>query len=325
MLKSPKKFAAIDIGSNGVRLFIGRVAGQRVVTIEDVRLPIRLGDHSFHGGFIQKNLIYALTRCIQQYVFLARKHEVIHITAVATSALRDAKNSFEVLNFIWSRTGLRVELIDGLEEAKLLHLAVQKQLRLEKEPAFLMDMGGGSLEIVITNGVKIRHAFSLKLGTVRLIRQCGVDASYGDYARVVKKELGKLLDVCDVWSDLIKPTQLIGTGGCLRALARINNRLRNRPGNFRVGLDDMEDLSGLLFELSHRQRILSLNLKPDRADVIRPAAVIALEIMKNFSFPLLRVPNVGIKNGVFWQLAASTGHGVAMPLASSPSLPASFR
>jgi exopolyphosphatase / guanosine-5'-triphosphate,3'-diphosphate pyrophosphatase len=300
---APRTFAAIDMGSNGVRLFIGRVFRGGIQVLRDRRVPIRLGEEAFRHRRISPTLTNRLVQCFREFREETQAHGALHLRAVATSALRDARNGNEVVAQIWRHTGIKIEIIDGLEEAHLLHLAVQRSLSLGKQKALLMDIGGGSLETVLAHGPRLRKAMSLKLGTVRLLERCGTDASYATYASQVRRELDRLIDGCDLYQDLIRPDLLIGTGGNLRALTRLWSRLYHRPLKSHIGIQELESLTETLFSHSVRQRRLHLGLKRDRADVIRPASTIALEIMRAFNFAQLMVPNVGIKNGVFWRLA----------------------
>ena len=300
---SPNTFGTIDIGSNGVRFFIGRIARGRAHAVIDHREPIRLGKDSFSHGYISPRMVELLVQSFLNFRRHAEAHGVLHWRAVATSALRDARNRQAVVQEIWRRTGVQIEVIDGLTEAHLLHLAVQKVLPMGRKSALLLDMGGGSLEVVSTTAQQINHAMSLKLGTVRLLERCGVDAPYTTYRMLIRRELERLVMSCDPIPDLIQPELLIGTGGNLRALIRLTARLYRHPHRPHLTIDELENLTDMLFTLSYAKRQKQLGLKRNRADVIRPAAAIALEVMRSFNFSKLIVPNVGIKNGLFWQLA----------------------
>lgn len=298
-----KTFASIDIGSNGVRLFVGRLSGRRVQILEDLRVPIRLGEDAFRWGRISPRSIQRLVSCFLEFRLRAEELGVLHWQAVATSALRDAQNGRDVIREVWRRTGITIELIDGLEEAWLLHLAVSRALKLGSQKILMMDMGGGSLEVVLGQRGKMRSGLSLRLGTVRLLERFGPDAEYSKYATFAHKELSHLVHEVDAYSDLILTELLVGTGGSIKALGRLAARLHGHPSKEVITFDELESLSEILFSLSLRQRIQRLSLKPDRADVIRPAAVILLEMMRTFNFSKVLIPNVGIKNGVFWRLA----------------------
>ncbi len=298
-----RTFASIDIGSNGVRLFIGRVYGQKVQILEDHRESIRLGVDSFRHGKISPRSIQRLVKCFLEFRLRAEELGVLHWRAVATSALRDAQNGSQVIREIWRRTGINIELIDGFEEASLLHLAVSRALKLGPKKALMVDMGGGSLEVVLGQKGKMQLGLSLRLGTVRLLERFGPDAEYSRYAHFVHKELSELIQSVDAYSDLILTEVLVGAGGSIKALGRLAARLHGHPVKEVLTYDELENLSDVLFSLRLGQRIQHLSLKPDRADVIRPAAVILLELMRAFNFAKLLIPNVGIKNGVFWQLA----------------------
>ncbi|MGE3387870.1 MAG: hypothetical protein AB7K41_14165 [Bdellovibrionales bacterium] len=306
----PNTFGTIDIGSNGVRFFIGRLQRGRTQVLVDHREPIRLGQDSFRDGRISPRMVHRLVQSFLEFRRHAEAHGVLHWQAVATSALRDSRNRTEVVQEIWRRTGVHIEVIDGLTEARLLHLAVQRSMPLGTRHALLFDLGGGSLEIISARGARIQHATSLKLGTVRLLKRGGVDSPYSTYQALIHRELEDLVQTCaDPFQQLIKPQLLIGTGGNLRALTRLSARLHHHPIRPQLSIDELEHMTELLFRLSLVKRRKQLRLKPNRADVIRPAAAIALEIMRNFNFTRLTIPNVGIKNGVFWKLAEAVTAG----------------
>lgn len=301
-LRAPRTFATIDIGSNGVRLFVARPLRQKLEVLADLREPLRLGQDSFRHGVISERTIHRLVQCFLKYRQISLSLGAFHLRAAATSALRDAKNGAQVIQEVWRQTGISIELIGGVQEAHLLHLAIGRSLDLRSNKALLLDLGGGSLEAVVAQGPRIHHAQSLKLGTVRLLERCGADAKYVEYAQVVRRELERLVTACDAINDLIQPQTLVATGGCLRALTRLSARINRRPLRSRLNIDEVEDLSAILFALSLNQRCTRLNLKRNRADVIRPAVVIVLEIMRHFNFPIVQVPNVGIKNGLLWEM-----------------------
>jgi exopolyphosphatase / guanosine-5'-triphosphate,3'-diphosphate pyrophosphatase len=298
--------AAIDIGSNGVRFFIARIDRQRLVPLVDQRAAIRLGTEAFTTREISRRTIERLIQSFLDFRMLAAQYQVFHWRAVATSALRDAKNSRQVVYEIWRRTGIMIEVIDGLEEAELLHIAVSRALPLLQKPALLIDMGGGSLEVVTQNQQKIIRAISLRLGTVRMIKRFGADGSYVNYSSVIRRELNPLIQQCDTYKELICPELLIGTGGNLKALARLSARIDGSEIKNCLSLSQIDHLCEVVFSFNFRQRRSVLGLKPDRADVIRPAAAIVRELMLAFNFNNITVPNVGLKNGVVWKLADAT-------------------
>ena len=306
----PNTFGTIDIGSNGVRFFNCRMQRGRAHVLVDHREPIRLGEDSFRFGHISSRLVERLAQSFLQFRRHADAHGVLHWQAVATSALRDSRNRAQVVQEIWRRTGVHIQVIDGLTEARLLHLAVQRAISLGSHHALMFDLGGGSLEVISAKGSKIIHASSLKLGTVRLLKRCGVDSSYAAYRSLIVRELADLVQTCtDPFEQLIRPDLLVGTGGNLRALTRLSAKLHHHPIRPHLTIDELEHMTELLFRLPLIKRRKQLRLKPNRADVIRPASAIALEIMRNFNFARLTVPNVGIKNGVFWKLAEAVSAG----------------
>lgn len=302
-MDAPKVFACFDVGSNGVRLFVGRLFRGGVQILEDRREAIRLGEDTFRRRTISERSLLRLIHCFDDFRRRALSHGALHWRAVATSALRDAHNRDHVVSEVWRRTGVRIEVIDGIEEAHLLHRAVSQTVPLGRHHSLLIDIGGGSVEAVLTKGARLKEALTLPIGTVRLLERCGVDSPYTSYANPIRRELTRLMESCDPYEDLIRPDLLVGTGGNVRAFSRLVSRLHHGRAKPFVTVNEMEHLSELIFKYSVRQRQTHLGLKRDRADVIRPATVVVLEVMRAFNFSQLLVPNVGIKNGVFWTLA----------------------
>jgi exopolyphosphatase/guanosine-5'-triphosphate,3'-diphosphate pyrophosphatase len=297
---TPLRLASIDIGSNAIRLFVGqKMKSGRVRVLEDQRASVRLGKDAFSAGYIRPITQGELERALLQFRSVCEHWGVQKIQAVATSALRDSANSKKVIDQLWSRTGVRVRLIDGRKEAALLHKAVSHALDLSQSTALLTDMGGGSLEVVLSRRGRLVLKQSLPLGTVRLLSKMRPKFAYEDVAQWVRTPLYRLR------FQLLGQKQnsvdvLVGTGGNLRALGKLCHRLGLSRSRNRFQRAHLEALTTKLFAMTLTQRMKRFQLRKDRADVILPAAVVTLEIMRIFEIPEIAVPNVGLKNGLFW-------------------------
>lgn len=296
----PLRLASIDIGSNAIRLFVGQcMSSGRVRVLEDLRASVRLGKDAFSAGYIRPATQGELERALKEFRRVCDELNVRKISAVGTAALRDSSNSEKVLARLKERTGIDVKLIHGLREASLLHKAVSHEIDLSSRTGLLIDLGGGSLEVVLSRRGKIVSRESLPLGTVRLLTKAGQRADYEEFARFVRTPLYRLR--LDLLGRQQNPLELmVGTGGNLRALGRLCHRLGLSRSRGRFQRTHLESLTRRLFDMSMSQRRKRFQLRADRADVILPASVVTLELMRVFEVDEIHVPNVGLRNGLFW-------------------------
>src|SRR6184192_733958 len=164
-------FAAIDIGSNSVRLKIARLAGHRLREIVEDREVTRLGESVFRSGFLSPEAMENTIKVLRRFHRTVQREGSDVVRVVATSALRDARNSRAFLEWVRSATGWKVEIISGLEEARLIHLGLVSSLRVNVSPILMIDLGGGSCELTISSKNHIRDTISLPLGAVRLTNE----------------------------------------------------------------------------------------------------------------------------------------------------------
>jgi exopolyphosphatase/guanosine-5'-triphosphate,3'-diphosphate pyrophosphatase len=297
---TPLRLASIDIGSNAIRLFVGqKLKSGRVRVLEDQRASVRLGKDAFSAGYIRPVTQAELEKALKQFRSVCERWGVHNIQAVATSALRDSTNSKKVIDKLWSKTGVRVRVIDGRREASLLHKAVSHAVDLSHGTALLTDMGGGSLEVVLSRRGRLVTKQSLPIGTVRLLSKMPAKFTYEEVAQWVRTPLYRLR--LQLLGQKQNPVDiLVGTGGNLRALGKLCHRLGLSRSRNRFQRAHLEALTAKLFSLNLSQRMKRFQLRKDRADVILPAAVVTLEIMRIFEIHEIIVPDVGLKNGLFW-------------------------
>lgn len=301
MTKSPLRLASIDIGSNAIRLFVGQnTKSGRIRILKDARASVRLGKDAFTAGYIRPRTQVELAKALQHFRATCDQLRVEHIQAVGTSALRDSRNGKKVIEKIKDQTGIKVQLINGTREANLLYRAVAHAVELKDKNSLLMDMGGGSLEVVICRQGRAVRLQSLPLGTVRMLSKVGTNGSYEDYAQWIRTPLYRLRAA--IFTRRSESARLlVGTGGNLRALGKLCERTGLSRGRSRFTRRNLEILTLNLFRLTNSQRMKRFQLRKDRADVILPAAVVTLEMMRIFDIEEIMVPNVGIKNGLFWE------------------------
>ena len=293
------RIASIDIGSNAIRLFVGQANAQgRIHILDDRRAPVRLGADAFEKGYIRPSTYKKLETTLQQFSVECRQLDVHHITAVATSALRDSRNGRSVLKRIHDNVGIPIRLISGTEEARLIHLAVTHELKIKTKKALVMDVGGGSVEFVLSLKDKMHSLGSYPIGTVRLLSEVGNDGAYLDYATPIRHSLQQIRKLCHHHQAPLLDF-LVGTGGNLRALGKLAQKLQLSATRNRFKLSAAEEMTVKLLDMSVRERIQKLKLRKDRADVILPAIILTLETMHFFGVDQTLVPDVGLRNGLF--------------------------
>ncbi|PWH14654.1 MAG: exopolyphosphatase [Anaerolineae bacterium] len=297
--------AAIDIGSNAIRMAVARIENQgNFEIVESTRVPVRLGKDAFTLGYFTEETIQMAIGAFLRFRNLAQVFEVKQIRAVGTSALREASNSHLLIDRIAAQSGIQIEVINEIEEARLIHLAVQQAIDLKGKRALLIDIGGGSVEVTLSNE-NVLSVESYALGTVRLLSK--LEGSNGsktfnqlvsEYADKVRRRIqtqigSENIDLC------------IATGGNAEEMGRLHKRLFKGDGEDRILLSEVEKLIEMLNRLSIEERIEKLHLRPDRADVLLPAAVVLRMIASIANAKEIFTPNVGLKDGVLLELSAS--------------------
>lgn len=286
-----RKYAAIDIGSNAVRLLISNVIESKQQTQffknSLVRVPIRLGEDSFISGKISNRNINRLLESIQSFKILMNVHGVENYLAYATSALRDAKNGDLIVNEIFNKTGINIEIINGKREAKIISKTdVFQSIDIDKTYLYV-DVGGGSTEFSIMYGGKRIESISFKIGTVRLLNKSVDDKIWyqvEDWVRTKTKPHKKIY--------------LMGTGGNINKIHKISNIKDNRPITYLA----MSSIYNKLNSLTYEERIIEMGLNPDRSDVIVHASEIFLKTLIWSGAKVIYVPKMGLADGMIREL-----------------------
>ena len=282
-----KKIAAIDIGSNAVRMLICYIipSGKKYIFQKNsyLRLPIRLGEDSFKDGIISKSKIHKLSDAILSFKYIMNVHDVEYYQIYATSALRESKNSKEVILEIKKTTGLKINLISGLKEAKIISKGNSLE-KLQFNRSFLyVDVGGGSTEYSILRSGEEKKSKSFKIGTVRLLNNLVDDKLFID----IKYWLDTYLDD----QDKIK---LFATGGNINKIQSMTGSKVGKP----ISYLSLKDLYNNLTKYNYQERMVKFDLNPDRADVIIPALKIFITTMESVGSNKLFVPKVGLVDGM---------------------------
>ena len=282
-----KRIAAIDIGSNAVRMLICYVisSGENNIFQKNsyLRLPIRLGEDSFKDGLISNSKIHKLSNAILSFKYIMNVHEVEDYQIYATSALRESKNYKQVILEIKKTTGLKINLISGLKEAKIISKGNSLE-KIEFNRTFLyVDVGGGSTEFsILRKGIK-KKSKSFKIGTVRLLNNSVDERMFID--------IKSWLDSCLDDQDKIK---LFATGGNINKIQSMTGSKIGKP----ISYLSLKDLYNTLTKYDYQERMVRFDLNPDRADVIIPSLKIFISTMESVGSNKIFVPKVGLVDGM---------------------------
>jgi exopolyphosphatase/guanosine-5'-triphosphate,3'-diphosphate pyrophosphatase len=286
------KFAAIDIGSNAARLQISSVLENEGVIsfkrIEYVRFALRLGHDVFGDGTISPESEVRIFKLLHAYKLLMDLHEVKDYAIYATSAMREASNSAEIITRIHKILDMKIQLIDGIREAELINDVVVQSLHPKKNYLHI-DVGGGSTELNIYRHREKLASKSFKIGSVRLLE--GTEKE-GDWEKMrhwilQQKEL--------ISGDI----EAIGTGG---NMAKLFNLSKPEAEEKSMTFDALFELAAYVGSFSFEDRVNKLRLNTDRADVIVPAASIYLTAMELAGCQTILVPDLGLKDGILQML-----------------------
>ncbi len=284
-------FAAIDIGSNAGRLLFSNITeingAPKAEKASLIRIPLRLGFDVFKEGHISKEKEDDLVNTLKAFKLLIDVYKPVAYKACATSAMRDALNNKEIISRIKKEVDLDLEVIDGIEEAKLI-TANNEAFCNEKIPYIMyVDVGGGSTEISLLHNNQLVDSQSFNVGTIRLLSN-GVN----------QEEWDKMARWLNQYKELFRKLHLVGSGGNINKI----KKLYGNEGDGFVTFDKISKAYRQLKKISVEERITSLNLRPDRADVIVPATEIFLFIEKVIKVEKVFIPRIGLTDGIVYSL-----------------------
>lgn len=307
MATSHSRFiSAIDIGSNAIRMIVGEVRDQRLRIVKKYRAPVRLGKDVFKNGMISEQTLHQAEDAFTRFRQINRKYAIKHCRAVATSAVREAKNKDVFQKDIARVSGIQVEVIDGIEEARLIHTAVQREVDLSRKRILLIDVGGGSVEVTFSENGLMSATQSFPMGTVRMLQMLN-ERKLGE--KGLKVVMGEFIRPLSHYIEShIGPSRAelaVGTGGNLECMGRLKIQLLHRTPNTLVSLEELTRISERLETYSVAERIEKLDLRPDRADVIVPAVILVKTILRQAGVDKILIPGVGLRDGLLWSVAES--------------------
>jgi exopolyphosphatase/guanosine-5'-triphosphate,3'-diphosphate pyrophosphatase len=285
---SIKKYAAIDIGSNAMRLLITNVVEQQDKETQFnksalIRVPIRLGQDAFTVGEISEENIDRMIDAMKAFKLLMKVYKVEKYKACATSAMREAYNGKEVAEIILKKSEIDIEIIDGKKEAAIIASSDLHNFLKTDQTYLYVDVGGGSTEFSLFSEGKMVASKSFKNGTVRLLNNMVNDIVWQEIEKWIKTNTAEYDNVT-----------LIGSGGNINKLFKLSGKLQDKPLSYLYLNSQYQYLNSLSYE----QRIAELAMNTDRADVIIPATRIYLNAMKWSGARHLFVPKIGLSDGI---------------------------
>lgn len=283
-----KSYAAIDIGSNAMRLLVSNIVEQDGKDTQFnksslVRVPIRLGQDVFTVGEISDENIDRMIDAMKAYKLLMKVHKVEKYKACATSAMREADNNRDIVEIIQQEAGIQIDIIDGKKEATIIASSDLKEYISTDKTYLYVDVGGGSTEFSLFSNGKIIASKSFKNGTVRMLNNMVNEVVWVEIEKWIKLNTAPFEDIT-----------MIGSGGNINKLFKMTGKQQDKPLTY-LGLNAQY---AMLNKMTYDERISELALNPDRADVIIPATKIYLNAMKWSGARHLYVPKIGLSDGI---------------------------
>lgn len=286
------KLAAIDIGSNAARLLISDVISgpqtiPEFIKVALIRVPLRLGFDVFDKGIISPGKTEKLIKTIKSYKLLLEVYEVKHLKVCATSAMRDASNSSEIIKKVKNETGIEIRIISGQEEASVIYENHIAENMTADESYLYIDVGGGSTELTFFSDGKLIFKESFNIGTIRLLKNQVDEAAWDRMKEFIKAKTKGYHHVT-----------AIGSGGNINKIFSISKRKEGKP----LSLELLRDYYKEFSTISLAERIHFYKLREDRADVIVPALLIYINVMRWADTEEIFVPKIGLADGLIHTL-----------------------
>ncbi|HEX8874879.1 MAG TPA: Ppx/GppA phosphatase family protein [Nitrosospira sp.] len=301
--------AAVDIGSNSVRLEIARLSGRRLRAIHEDREVTRLGESVFQSAFLSPDAMANTIKVLRRFHRACQRFGTDTVRVVATSALRDARNSRAFLEWVRSATGWSVNVISGLEEARLIHLGLVSAMKIGAAPVLMIDLGGGSCELTISVGGHIRETVSLPLGAVRLTneflhqdppRKSELESLRGFITRELRRVSARIVK--------LRIAAVIATSGTAASLAAVCQSLsRNEASS--VTRAQMKRIAKRIARSNIDQRRKMNGIGPRRAEIIVAGAIVYSELLEQCHLRGFRYSPLGLRDGLLAQMAAEHDRG----------------
>jgi exopolyphosphatase/guanosine-5'-triphosphate,3'-diphosphate pyrophosphatase len=301
--------AAIDIGSNTIRLLIAQVSHGDIADVLTDRKITQLGNLVSQTGRLQDSNMEASLAVLERYASIISEHEVRHVTAVGTSALREASNSGDFIQKVFSKTGIHVKVISGNEEARLTVKGILSSLHrssfITDRLSLILDIGGGSTEWIICRGTNILDMGSIPVGVIKLRGDCirADPVSADDLSRLTLKIIPVISQLKQNKGSQIQPdTIFIGSSGTFTTIATVDLQLnvyaRDKVHLHSISFEKLQDIREKLSSMTLAERLKVTGLEPERADLIIPGLLFTINVMECFQFGKLTVSDYGLLEGV---------------------------
>jgi exopolyphosphatase/guanosine-5'-triphosphate,3'-diphosphate pyrophosphatase len=305
--RSQESFAAIDIGSNSCRLKIARVQQHKLKVLHEDREVTRLGASVFETGVVSPEAMAATLLALKRFYRAVKLHSADRVRAVATSALRDARNAQAFLAWVKSETGWEVEIISGLEEARLIHRGVMGEPGTQRR-CLLIDVGGGSCEITLSERKRIHETVSLPLGAVRLTKEFlpGDPPSDEELARL-KQFIARELRKAERRLGVLRVSLVIATSGTAAALFQASQETRKNgaaKGNALAETRNVRRLATRLTRMTNSQRSSVPGIGPKRSEIVVAGAHVYASLLEHFALPGFVYSELGLRDGILDQMLA---------------------
>ncbi|MBP6516123.1 MAG: ethanolamine ammonia-lyase reactivating factor EutA [Chitinophagales bacterium] len=288
-----KKFAAIDIGSNSIRLLIEHVmeTDKEVMFKKNslIRVPVRLGEDAFGEHKIPEKTVKRLVDAMHGFRYLMKVNDVLHYKGGATSAMREAKNGDAIVKRIEKETGVKIQVISGSNEARMIFASQQIFASKLKDNCLFVDVGGGSTEITVFSKGEVVTAKSFDIGTLRILNDLVTKDAWKEMRDWLKKSIGKFPHF-----------SVVGSGGNINRIAKLAQLKQGKA----MPVETLAEIIAQIKPYSLEDRMKIFDLNPDRADVIVPAGDIFLTIMKLCGATKIFIPKIGLSDGMVREVYA---------------------
>ena len=307
-------FAAIDIGSNSVRLKIASVQQHHLKTLHEDREVVRLGESVFQTGVISPDAMANTIRALKRFQKAVQLHVVDKVRVVATSAMRDARNAAAFTAWVKSATGWQVEVISGMEEGRLIHLGIVTLEPGARGRCVLIDLGGGSCEITLSDQGRIKEMVSLPLGAVRLQQEfLRIDPPEKQDIARLKQFIAREIRRAERKMGMPRVSLVIATSGTAAALSEASRAVASKSGARRraapakpgvARTEDVRRLADKLAKMSNVQRASIPGIGPKRSEIIVGGAIVYTHLLERLGLKGFRYSPLGLGNGMLEQMLA---------------------
>lgn len=294
-------FAAVDLGSNSFRLHVGKLEGGTIRIVKSARDPIRLGAGLDSKGNLTEQAMQAALECLKNFRAILSAYSLDAVRVVATNTLRIAQNAGSFLPAAEAAIGYPIEIISGEEEGRLIYMGVASKLSVPNEARLVIDIGGGSTELILGQGQEIRHVESFSIGTVRqslaFFPEGRIDAASFDAA--ILSARSHFEDAAPLY-DPQQWTGAYGSSGTIRAISDV--LAKNGIGDGTMSIGNLDALRQRLIAAGNVNRVELAGIKPERVIVMAGGLAILIGIMQELGVGSMSAIDAGLRMGVLWDL-----------------------